>query len=188
MLQQFSWLQFWIAAGMLSLCWWAAVLLLFFRRELGVWFGSGAAAVSSGERSPGSAGSDASRLPHRWENGVESFDGGELLAPASDDLMGKPKMPEGMSMVASGDFGFAADASREDQVGLVPDVLEELKTVFQLLAAQDGSKMDFLLLMKPVREQFPGIGSSPALLRINAFIRDHAPFHLSVQELEDLWD
>lgn len=187
MLQQFSWLQFWIAAGMLSLCWWAAVLLLFFRRELGVWFGGG-----SGTGSPlagaGSGDLGSSRLPHRWENGVESFDGGELLAPVTDDLMGKAKMPEGMSMVASGDFGFVGDGSREEQVGLVPDVLEELKTVFQLLAAQDGTKTDFLLLMKPVREQFPGIGSSPALLRINAFIRDHAPFHLSVQELEDLWD
>jgi hypothetical protein len=187
MLQQFSWLQFWIAAGMLSLCWWAAVLLLFFRRELGIWFGAGSGAGSS-LAGTGSDNLGSSRLPHRWENGVESFDGGELLAPVCDDLMGKPKMPEGMSMVASGDFGFAADASREEQVGLVPDVLEELKTVFQVLAAQDGTKTDFFSLMKPVREQFPGIGSSPALLRINAFIRDHAPFHLSAQELEDLWD
>lgn len=173
---------------MLSLCWWAAVLLLFFRRELGVWFGgsSGAGSTLAGA---GSGNLGSSRLPHRWENGVESFDGGEPLAPVSDDLMGKTKMPEGMSMVASGDFGFAVgDGSREEQVGLVPDVLEELKSVFQVLAEQDGTKTDFLLLMKPVREQFPGIGSSPALLRINAFIRDHAPFHLSAQELEDLWD
>lgn len=158
----------------LSLIWYAGVILLFYRTELLGFFGK----VGNEDRKE--------RLPHRWETEVEDLEN-ENLPP--DELMGKSKLPQGMSSVGMASFGFVqTDVEREEQIGLVPDVLQEIKEIFGIIEKEDGSKKDFLSLMEMVREKFPQIGSNPNISRINQFISEHAPFHLSAEELENLWD
>jgi|GEM_PF-521326 len=195
MLQQFSWQQFLVATGALALLWYVVVILLFYRRELRSF-------LSGGWRSSGAGGGlmvsgQAAALPHRWQKGVEEVSGLDLpsggLKP-EDEMMGKSRLPEGMSTVSMEQVSFfsAEEGSElrdvEDQQGLVPDVLQDIKSVFGILAKEDGNKRDFFRLMETVRLSYPGLSAHPALRRINSFISDHASFHLSAQELEDLWN
>jgi hypothetical protein len=174
MLQQFTWQQFLVASMVLSLIWYAGIILFFYRTEV---FGFFSRAGSERSLEP---------LPHRWERGVEVLENENLPV---NELMGKSKLPEGMSTVAMGSFGFVqTDGEREEQIGLVPDVLQEIKEIFGIIEKEDGSKRDFFNLMEMVREKFPQIGSNPNIPRINQFISEHAPFHLSAEELENLWD
>lgn len=196
MLQQFSWQQFLIALGALALVWYLAVILLFYRKELrSLLSGSGWRSGSPG----GSVFTGAETvLPHRWQKGVDavtgSGDGFGGVAEVEDELMGKSKMPEGMSTVNMDQVSFFSggdgleDRDVEDQQGLVPDVLQDIKEVFAILVKEDGSKQDFIRLMETVRLSYPGLSAHPALRRVNAFISEHASFHLSAQELEDLWN
>ena len=171
MLQQFSWQQFLIAALVLSLVWYATVILLFYRKELKSFLDG----RQKEEQKP-------EPLPHRWDEEKTDEENGETL-------MGKPQLPEGMTTVSMGGFGFVqSEDDRAHQIGLVPDVLKEVKSVFSIIAKEDGNKNDFLGLMRLVREKYPKIGSNPNIGYINEFIADHAPFHLSSEELEDLWD
>lgn len=174
MLENFSWQQFLVAASVFTLTWYLVVVLLFYRK---VFFGL----LFSGR-----GGGFSEVLPHRWDNGVEDLDASVL---EQESLMGASKLPDGMSHTTTDAFGFAGDPadSKIEQIGLVPDVLQELKAVFSELSERDGSKREFLEMMGRVRELFPGLGSSPSIARINRFISEHAPFHLSAEELEDLW-
>jgi len=171
MAQQFTWQQFLVAALVFSFIWYAGVILIFYRKEL--------KAFLSGK---GKIRKDREPLPHRWEKGVEKLEESE-----KEPLLGKTKLPEGISIVGTSDFGFVSGTSERDQVGLVPDVLEEIKKVFQLLIKEDGNKKDFFKLMASVNSNYPKIGSNPNIAQINEFISDHAPFHLSKEELENLW-
>jgi hypothetical protein len=174
MLQQFTWQQFLIASMVFSLIWYAGVILIYYRTELSDFFGRTGNNQST------------ERLPHRWETGVAVL-GNENLQ--EEKLIGKAKLPEGMASVAMGSFGFVqTEDDRETQVGLVPDVLKEIKEIFGIIEKEDGNKKDFFNLMEMVREKFPKIGSNPNVSRINQFISEHAPFHLSADELENLWD
>ena len=178
MLQQFTWQQFLVATLVLTLIWYAGLLLVFYKTGF---FGL----VGSKTKNVGSGGGDP--LPRRWEKGVEEMDG---LDAEQADLMGASRLPEGMSLLTSDAFGFSGgdpDGNKMEQLGLVPDVIQELKAVFANLSHNDGNKRDFLEMMKTVRDMFPGIGASPSIGRINGFISGHAPFHLSAEELEDLW-
>lgn len=121
------------------------------------------------------------------EKGSEGADG---LSEEEPGLMGESKLPEGMSMLTSDAFGFSGGDpvdGKMEQLGLVPDVIQEVKTVLAKLSENDGSKRDFLEMMREVRDMFPGVGASPGIGRINSFIAGHAPFHLSAEDLEDLW-
>lgn len=174
MLQQFTWQQFLIASMVLSLIWYGGVILMFYRTEL----------VNVLNRKPSIP--SVEKLPHRWDKDVEVLvnENNEI-----DDLMGKAKLPDGMASVGMGSFGFTTDENeREEQVGLISDLLQELKGIFSLLEREDGRKTDFFNLMEMVREKFPKIGSHPRIPQINEFISEHAPFHLSQEELENLWD
>lgn len=175
MIQQFSWLQFFVATGASTLLWYIGVVLLFYRMELNAFLGGK------------SIGKETQPLPHRWERDVETLT--EEKEVETENLIGKPKLPEGMSLVSTDQISFASsDDAKQQQIGLVPDVLQELKEVFTVLAKQDGNKKDFFGLMEMVRQNFPAIGSNPNIAQINAFIGEHAPFHLSSEELENLWD
>lgn len=175
MLQQFTWGQFLLASFVLSFLWYVVVVLVFYRREFfGLLSGSGATSEP---------------LPHRWEKGVE------VLQEQSEDssldleesLMGKSAMPQGMALVKSSDVAFAADESESDQVGLVSDVIQELKEIFKQLENSAGDKKDFFRLLEKVKEDYGRIGGHPSIGNINRFIADHVPFHLSADELENLW-
>lgn len=173
MLQQFTWQQFLVATLVLTLIWYAGVILIFYRKELIAFLIGKKTTTQSSEP-----------LPHRWEKGVET-----LGEENEEELMGKPKMPEGMDNVGMSGFSFAQDEdAKEQQIGLVPDVLEELKRIFSILAKEDGNKKDFINLMEMVRHKYPKIASHPNIWHINEFISQHASFHLSKDELENLWD
>lgn len=196
MLQQFSWQQFLVLVGALAVLWYVVVILLFYRRELRSFLSGGWRVGSSGDGLIASG--HAAALPHRWQKGVEAVSGLDLpvgggLNP-EDDLMGKSRFPEGMSTLSMDQVSFfsAEEGSGlrdvQDQQGLVPDVLQDIKEVFGMLAKEDGNKRDFFRLMETVRLSYPGLSAHPALRRINSYISDHASFHLSAQELEDLWN
>jgi hypothetical protein len=177
MLQQFTWQQFLIATLVFTFLWYLAIVLIFYRDKF--------LGLLNGEKTAG----QAEPLPHHWEKGVD-----QLTETENEDdfgLMGKSKLPEGMSRIGSDTLMFMGTDQKDhkmEQVGLVPDVLQELKTVFSSLEKNDGNKKDFLEMMAEVRDKFPKIASSPNIGRINEFIAEHAPFHLHPEELENLWD
>lgn len=171
MLQQFTWQQFLVAVLILSLVWYTGVILIFYRRELKALLGGNR---RQQEKEP---------LPHRWQKEVEI-----LEEENSDEMIGRSKMPEGMENVGVGGFGFVNDNAKEAQVGLVPDVLQEIKKVFRNIAERDGNKKDFFRLMETVRGNYPQISSHPSIGHINGFISENVPFHLSPDELENLWN
>ncbi|MET4083904.1 hypothetical protein ABIB40_003877 [Pedobacter sp. UYP30] len=172
MLQQFTWSQFLIAALLLSIIWYAGVVLIFYQKEFF------ALLIGRKNGKP-----KIEPLPHTWEK-EEGFTADENVSA----LLGESKLPEGMSTVSMSGFGFSrGEGAKEHQVGLVPDVLEEIKMVFDTLTKEDGNKNNFLNLMRLLSDKYPKIGSNPNIGYINEFITDHAPFHLSAEELEDLW-
>jgi hypothetical protein len=174
MLAQFTWQEFLIATLVLTLVWYAGIILIFYRKELNNFLGR----KLQQKTEP---------LPHRWANKVEPLE--QQSEDFPDELLGKPKAPEGTTSINMGQIGFARDGdAKEHQIGLVPDVLQELKIVFAILEKEDGNKKDFFNLMEVVREKYEQVGSNPNIGRINEFISQHAPFHLSAEELENLWD
>lgn len=181
MLQNFTWQQFLVAALVFSLLWYGGIWFFWLRhRKLGGlgWKGS-SAGIGSGR-----SGRSAGKLPHRWEGDVE------VLSPA-DELMGKSRLPEGMELLSGSELRFAGKegtADRSDQLGLVPDLLQELKLLFQRLAEEDGKKSDFFRLLEALKSGFPKMGGHPQMHALNEFIIDHAPFHLTPGEIADLWD
>ncbi|MES2827711.1 MAG: hypothetical protein V4687_06145 [Bacteroidota bacterium] len=173
MLQHFTWQQFLVASMVLSLIWYLGVILIYYRTEF-LRFLKRDGTSSSSEK-----------LPHKWEKNVDVL---QEESPG-DELMGKAKLPDGLSSVTAGSFGFApSEKDKADQIGLIPDLLQEIKEVFALLEKEDGTKNDFLNLMEVVKANYPKVGSHPNIGRINQFISDHAPFHISNEELENLWD
>ena len=171
MLQQFTWQQFLIAALILSLVWYIAIIFVFYRKALGNFLRG----KPNGEAS-------IERLAHAWEKDFEEAD--------SEDLMGKQVTPEGVHTASMSDFSFAPkeDSGKEQQVGLMADVLQELKSIFNILQNEDGNKADFFSLLKLTKAKYPKIGSNPNIHYVNEYIRDHVPFLLTKEELEDLWD
>ncbi len=187
MLQLFTWQQFLIAALILTLIWYAGVILLIYRKELNDLLSGIGKRTSAEQPEP---------LRHAWD---EDFENETPIA--DENLMGKPVLPEGVSRVSMSMFGFAPktakpeeqketheDDDKNTQLGLVPDVLEELKRIIEIMAKRDGNKSDFFSLLKSVKEKYLRIASSPNIGSINAYIREHVPFHLTGEELENLWD
>lgn len=180
MLQQFTWGQFLLASFVLSFLWYCFVLLVCYRKEVLSLLGGG---------------ETIERLPHRWEKGVESLEevADSELDLKDSSLMGKSAIPEGMAVVGMGQLSFVGGDggsdtdSRYGQVGLVPDVIQELKLIFARLESEAGSKLDFFRMLEKVKEEYGKIGAHPNVGAINEFIASHVPFHLSVEELEDLW-
>ncbi|ETZ20151.1 hypothetical protein [Pedobacter sp. V48] len=164
MLKAFSWQDFLLAATIMSLLWWLGIWLLYFRKPV------------VGASLP---------LSHSWANEVDEL--------GAADLMGKPALDSGVSVVEADDFSFGAPLAdegapdQEEQLGDLADVQEEIKTVCRILAAEDGTKEDFFSLFEMIRNKYPRITSSPSLAALNGFIREHVPFALSKEELENLW-
>lgn len=177
MLQQYSWTQFLVFAAILTILWYLVVLLTEYRKEA---FGF----LSGKSPSLGNFSLEKAEYTEEEHDKIES------------ELMGKSKMPEGLAVVSMGTLSFSAgdhsafgrEDSKSDQLGLVPDVLQELKEIFGILAKEDGTKQDFFSLAAMISEKYGRIGSNPNIGKINEFIRDHAPFTVSMEELENLWD
>lgn len=163
MLKSFSWPDFLLAASVFSLFWFLVIGLLFYRKEV---FGL----PSGGKTGDGP-------LPHGWQDEVEEL-------PVTDDLMGRSVLDDGVALVSAEDFSFVDKA---EQLGLVADVQDEVKSICSILEKEDGGKEYFLSLFSLVKSKYPAVVSSPSLSAINAFIREHVPFFLSDEELDNLW-
>ncbi|SMD01368.1 hypothetical protein [Pedobacter nyackensis] len=162
MLKAFSWQDFLLAATILTLIWYLLVWILFYRK--------------SEPLSP-------IPLPHAWEEEFDQLD-------EQDNLMGKPAMEHGVSIVQAEDFSFAERELRDeypDQLEDPPELREEIKTICKIIASEDGTKEDFFSLFEMLKDKYPEIASSSALADLNEFISEHVPFQLSDQELENIW-
>jgi hypothetical protein len=181
MLHQFSWQYFLIAALALSLVWYAALFLFFYRGRI--------KGNSSGKKVKDYI--DPREVPF-----VRSEDAGlaEEAESLETELMGKPKLPAGMARVGMHQVLFAGrnpevtewvDQGR--QLGLVPDVIEELKDIFGVLEQEQGTKEDFMELFGLVKVKFPGVAGTPEEKALNGFIRENVLFPISDAELDALW-
>jgi hypothetical protein len=168
MLHQITWQQYAVVCFAFLLIWYAVVWLKYFRKP------------TDGFVQP------PEPLEHR------DFEDNEL-----DDLLGKPAEEYGVSTVNSDDLHFGANAEEgfdpekiddtEEFLGLVPDVLEEIKTVIQTVESGEGTKDDFISLFKLVSSKYPQIVESRHLEAINEWIIEHVPFELTEEELYQLW-
>lgn len=172
MLAQFTWQEFWLAILLLTLLWYSGIIIFYYRKELNSFFSKG-----SNPKEP---------FPHRWSDRVEE----PVQKPEEHDgLLGVSKPAVGTSTVSMGQISFGKDENgKSEQLGLIPDVLQELKEIFSILEKEDGNKQDFFNMMEMVRAKYGQIGSNPRIVQINQFITEHAPFHISKEELENLWD
>lgn len=178
MLEQFSWLDFFLVFGPLTAAWYVWLLMVY-----------------SGDERGGSPRTLKELLGAGVSGDVGADDGlgfgGNASAPGLDSgesLMGKSKMPEGMERMSSADIAFADAGEAVEENGLIADVLAELKELFAGLAREDGSKLDFFRLIAGLKENYPGIGSHTGIAVVNAYVVDHAPFLISLSELDSLWD
>ena len=185
MLQQFSWGHFLIASIVFSLLWYGFVVLVFYRKELKGFLGFLRGNVSGAEGSSGVG------KQNEFDNDL--YSGKELDGVEDETLMGVSRLPDGVALLSSSEVGFAGagvgldPADRYEQVGLVADVVQELKLIFSSLEQSAGDKRDFFLMLEKLKENYGRIGGHPSIGSINSFVRLHAPFHLSEKELEDLW-
>jgi len=160
MLKAFSWQDFLLAATLLSLIWWLGIWLLYYRN-------TGAKNLVP--------------LGHSWSEEVDDLG-------KESGLMGKAVLEQGVSMVTAEDFSFGAPVSDQgEQLGDLADLQEEIKSICGILEVEDGTKEDFFLLFEMIRKKYPKIASSPSLSSLHVFIREHVPFALSEEELENLW-
>ncbi|MHB1178812.1 MAG: hypothetical protein ACYCZO_10835 [Daejeonella sp.] len=176
MLHQFTWQQFLIAALILTLVWYIAIILLYYRTKILDLFSK-----KSKHKQP-------EKLKREWEEELEEDD--------NDDLIGRQAVPEGVSEVEMHMFGFAPiikketnpEHDKDTQLGLVPDVLEELKGIFRILEKENGSKEDFISLFKLVSSKYPKVKGTSNQQALNEHIRENLPFHISDEELANLWN
>ncbi len=157
-----------LAAAALLVLWYVGLAVLFRKRIPGAGLGS------CGSTAP---------LPHGWQDEVDELSD-------SAELMGQSVLDHGVSIVEAEEFSFSEREDLPDQseqLGLIPDLQQEIKSVCALLAEQDGTKEHFFSLFSLVRNKYPRVSSGSARTGLNLFIREHVPFHLSDEELEDLW-
>ena len=175
LLYHFTWQQFLVAALIMSLIWYLGVIPMLYRQKLKKFFDR------SKEFNP------VEPLGREWD---------EELADEPEptgELLGKPALPEGMTKVSMSMFGFAAppdedeDERRQRQQSLVPDVIEELKSIFHILEKEQGSKTDFIALFGLVKAKYGAIRGTPDEQALNEYIRDHVLFPISDEELTNLW-
>lgn len=169
-----------MAALIFALLWCIIVLFVFYRKEVYLFF-NGGAAVASGAYAPSGKPSGKS-LSISKDTGL-----GTVGSGLTDDLMGKSRMPEGMTKLNMNEIAFVADAGDETRPGLLSEVLQQVKEVFAVLAKEGGNKRDFLKLMAGVKVAYPELLGSPFISRINGFIAAQASFSINAEELDRLW-
>lgn len=180
MLQQFSWGHFLVASIVLNLVWYGFVLLVFYRKEVLAFLGS----------AEGS--SDFPPAPNPTSNNKsqsQSVPASNAEEVAEGSLMGGSKLPEGVEVLSSSQVSFSGGDSGEryEQVGLVADVVQELKIIFSQLEKTAGDKRDFFRLLARVKEEYGPLSGHPSLSPINQFIVERAGFHLTRDEMDNLW-
>jgi hypothetical protein len=191
MLKNFTWQQFLVAALVLSFIWYTVIILVCYRKQI--------QDRLSGKHKDNSP---PEPLGHAWD---EEFEDGPLAD--ENDLMGKSALPEGMTKLSMAQFGFAPrvsdevqenwdegfndqhtnDEARERQQSIMPDVLEELKSIFHILETQQGTKADFISLFGLVSSKYRSIKGTANQRALNEYIRENVLFPISDSELDNLW-
>lgn len=175
--KSFTWQQFLVAALVLASVWYLIVLPLLYRKQLKEW-------LDYRRRK-----STIEPLRREWDEELED----ESRLEQEDDLIGKSKLPVGMSRLDMNMFGFAPDTrdevdGRELQQSLVPDVIEELKSIFRILDKEQGTKEDFLSLFALIKARYNAIRDTPSERALNEYIRENVLFPISDDELTNLWN
>lgn len=176
MLHFFTWQQFLIAALIFTIGWYVVVFFLFFKGKI--------SALLQGK----SALKQPEKLKREWEEDFEDESEDE------ESLIGKQALPDGVSEIEMHMLGFAPvvhpdeDAYRDTQLGIVPDLLEELKTIFHILENEGGNAEDFVSLFSIVKGKYPGVAGTPNEAAINDYIRENAPFPIPDEALTNLWN
>lgn len=173
LLKHFTWQQFLIAALILSVVWYAVIIPLVYRDGL---------KNLLNRKRPETVADPRAKV---WNEELEEPEAD------TDDLMGESRLPDGMSKGSISMLRFAgdevSDERRARQQGAVPDALEELKSIFQVLEQEQGSKQDFISLFGLVKEKFSAIRGTPEQAALNEYIRENALFPISDEELDHLW-
>jgi hypothetical protein len=175
MLHFFTWQQFLIASLIFTIGWYVVVFLLFFKGKISGF-------LSGKSKQP------PEKIKREWEDDLEDDPDEE------ESLIGKQALPDGVSEVEMHMLGFAPkvhtdeDAYRDMELGIVPDVLEELKNMFHILEQENGEADDFISLFSLVKAKYPGIAGTPNEAAINEYIRENASFSISDDQLANLWN
>jgi hypothetical protein len=196
-LQHFTWQQFLVAATILTAIWYVVIILVFYRQRI--------QDLVQGKKRDNDP---PEPLGHAWDEDFE-----DETEDEPDDLIGKSAMPEGMTKVSMSMFGFAPGVSeeakeqetvtigneedefkndtgnddRERQQSVIPDVIEELKSIFHILETEKGTKADFLSLFALVSSKYQRIRGTSNQQALNDFIRENLPFSITEEELDSLW-
>jgi hypothetical protein len=217
MLAQFTWGEFLCCYGAVSLLWYLGLLFITYRKEALGMLGMGADAghregilkfKSQEEKPLGHRSGDAD-----MEGEVEDFEAG-VRPPANrlkhnsgavpekdqdNGLMGKVMPQQGLDRIETGCPSFVqTEKESEGETvagtgevlggGLYNDLVTGIREIYSILAANDGNKQDFFGMVSQLKAEMGPVGSSPCIPKVNAFVRDSAPFAISKQELESLWD
>jgi hypothetical protein len=176
MLHNCTWQAFLIAAILFSLVWLVGVLLLFYRKELNAFLS-------------GSAREPVEPLGHAWADDFEQAE--------DDGLMGKPALPEGVSILEQDEFSFAPakvkpgiDLTPNDELlqGDVFDLMEQVKPIFGKVGLDKETFID--LVNEEVRD-FPRLMESPLLDSVYEQVCQQVndsvvlEFELSAEELKE---
>jgi len=171
LLHHFSWQQFGIAAIVLAVIWYGIIWLVYYRK-------------SPQELNNGTA--TRERLAHYWAEAEEQ----EEYEP-----FGNAAEVESVSLATSDGISFAGKPQNgerentEDAMrGLIPDVLEEIKSIVHTVEIKGGSKEDFISLFKLVSAKYGRLKTSHHLEAINEWIADNTPFNLTGEERWQLWE
>jgi hypothetical protein len=182
MLQQFSWGHFLIAMIVLNLVWYVFVGLVFYRAEVLAFLARG----EDGLLKIGVGPVNGEARP----SGMEADDNVKAIEREVDTaLMGSSRLPEGVEVRSSSQVSFSASDTedRYDQVGLIADVLHELKSVFAELENRAGDKRDFFRLLGKLKEEYGPLSGHPSVAALTGFIVERASFHLTADEIDNLW-
>lgn len=114
------------------------------------------------------------KLKKEWEEELEDEGG----------LMGAAAAVPGMDTMEMGQLSFAP---KEQQQGIIPDILEEFKSILYVLERDNGGKAEFISLFGVVSAKYPQIKGTANEEAINEFMQEHLPFEITEEELEELW-
>lgn len=164
----------------LNLMWYVFVVLVFYRAEVMAFLGGGDGVTIGGDRvqrKTQSLGKTSKNDDNRIEREVDIA------------LMGTSRLPDGVEVKSSAQVSFSAldGEGKYDQVGLVADVVQELKTVFSELEKRAGDKKDFFRLLGKLKEEYGPLGGHPSVGALTGFIVERASFHLTADEIDNLW-
>lgn len=199
MLAEFTWGEFLLAMALLNAVWYGMVILVLYRKELSGVLGGLGGSSSLGERegtgrerktpanSPAPKSSGQGKEFDQRASVIEDRKTSGKTEVAS--LMGASRLPDGVEVISSSQVAFSGGSGdgKYELVGLVADVVQELKMIFSDLEKKDLGKPEFFGQVAAINEEYGPLSGHPNLGAINEFIRNSAPFSISEEELDNLW-